>query len=113
MSQAKPHNKAALKDYIQDLGRRARAAAQLLARAETGAKDQALHAMAAALLAQKEALRRANQKDLQAGKEKGLDAAMLDRLELTDARIEEMAEGLREVANLPDPIGEITELRYR
>jgi len=60
-----------------------------------------------------QALQRANEADLAAGRERGLDAAMLDRLELTDARLEAMIEGLHQVAALPDPVGGITDLNYR
>ena len=61
---------------------------------------------------QAKVLKSENALDLANGKEKGLDAALLDRLELTDSRIESMAEGLEQIANLPDPIGEISNMRY-
>src|SRR5699024_4812549 len=61
----------------------------------------------------REAIREANEKDLEAGRERGLDAALLDRLELTPARIQGMANGVRQVAALPDPIGEISGMSYR
>jgi len=99
--------------YMQAVGQRARAAARTLARAETAPKNAALLAMAAAIERNRAALIQANQKDLAAGKERGLDAALLDRLALNDARIAAMAEGLRQIAQLPDPVGEITELRMR
>jgi glutamate-5-semialdehyde dehydrogenase len=100
-------------EYMHELGRNARRAARVLARAGTSAKDGALRRIADALLAQAEDLRAANERDLAAGREKGLDPAMLDRLELTDARIGAMAQGLREVAALPDPVGQVTDLAYR
>jgi glutamate-5-semialdehyde dehydrogenase len=98
--------------YVEGLGREARAAATALARAGTAAKNHALEAIAAEILSSHEILAQANRRDLAAGHER-LDAALLDRLELTPARIESMAEGLREIAALPDPVGEVTELRYR
>ncbi len=102
-----------VQSYMQSLGRRARRAARTLGRAETAAKDAALLAMAAAIEATSEELIAANRKDLEAGRAAGLDSAMLDRLTLNDARIEAMAEGLRQVARLPDPVGSISDLNYR
>lgn len=99
--------------YMSGLGERARGAARLMARAETGAKNAALNAMADALLAAGERLACENRKDLETGRQRGLDAALLDRLELTGARIEAMAEGLRQIAALPDPVGSISDLNYR
>jgi glutamate-5-semialdehyde dehydrogenase len=102
-----------VRQYMQEVGQRARAAARLVSRAETAAKDAALTAMATEIEHQAEALMAANRKDLEAGKSQGLDAALLDRLELDAARIQAMAEGLRQIAALPDPVGEITDLNYR
>jgi glutamate-5-semialdehyde dehydrogenase len=99
--------------YMLELGQRARAAARVVGRAETGAKNAALQAIADAILAERTRLQAENQKDLEAGRQAGLDAALLDRLELTDATIEAMAEGLRQVAALPDPVGAISHLDYR
>ena len=99
--------------YMQSVGEKARAAARLVAGVDTRTKNAALKAIAQNILDDAAHLKQANQLDLQAGKEKGLDDALLDRLELTDARIESMAEGLRQIAELDDPIGEITELRER
>ncbi|UCH54347.1 MAG: glutamate-5-semialdehyde dehydrogenase [Pseudomonadota bacterium] len=99
--------------YMHDLGRQARAAARVLARTETAGKNAALLAMATAIEARAEELIAANGKDMEAGRSQGLDEAMLDRLALNDARIEAMAEGLRQIAQLPDPVGEITDLNYR
>ncbi|MCB2428299.1 glutamate-5-semialdehyde dehydrogenase [Methylophaga pinxianii] len=99
--------------YTQKLGQQAREASRVLARATTSDKNTALMAMAKAIRDQAAVLKNANQLDLDAGKAKGLDAAMLDRLTLTDARIESMAEGLEQIAALPDPIGEISDMRYR
>jgi glutamate-5-semialdehyde dehydrogenase len=102
-----------IRQTMQQLGQRARAAARSLARAETAPKDAALRAMAAEIERQKDALLAANKKDLDAGRAQGLDAALLDRLELNGARIQSMADGLRQIAQLPDPVGEITDLNYR
>lgn len=99
--------------YMNTLGQQARHASRLMASATTAQKNAALLAMAEAINGSREALLVANDRDLQAGRDKGLDAAMLDRLELTAARIEGMTEGLRQVAALPDPVGEITDLSYR
>ena len=100
-------------EYMQAVGRRARAAARAIGRADSGRKDAALTAIAAAIEAAAATLKDANQQDLAAGREHGLDAALLDRLELNDARIAAMAEGLREIALLPDPVGSISNMNYR
>ena len=100
-------------DYMHDLGRRARSASRDLAAAETAAKNDALHAIADDLDARREPLLVANRQDLEAGAAKGLDAALLDRLELTQERIDAMIEGLRQIAALPDPIGEIFDMTFR
>ena len=89
--------------YMQAVGVRARAAARETARADSGRKDAALKAIATAIENAAPALKTENDKDMAAGRQRGLDAALLDRLELTDARIALMAEGLREIALLPDP----------
>lgn len=102
-----------IKDYMQNLGQQARAASRVLVTATTEQKNNALLAMAEQLVAQAEFLKAENAKDLAAGKENGLDAAMLDRLAITDQGVAQMAEGLRQIAGLVDPIGEITDLRYR
>ncbi len=99
--------------YIQVLGRGARSAASELRRADTGLKNRALQAMASRLASSKGLILEANAMDMQRGKESGLDAALLDRLSLDDARIDAMVEGLRQVAALPDPVGEISDMRYR
>jgi len=99
--------------YMQTLGQQARRAARALSCAETGARNAALNAIADAVLAGREQLKSENRKDMEAGSQHGLDAALLDRLELTDARIDSMAEGLRQVAALPDPVGAISDLDYR
>ncbi|TDQ36672.1 glutamate-5-semialdehyde dehydrogenase [Thiopseudomonas denitrificans] len=98
--------------YMQRLGQAAREASRVLASAPTAQKNRALLAAADELDAARASLLEANGKDMDAGRANGLDDAMLDRLELTPARIDEMIEGLRQVATLPDPIGEIQDMRY-
>jgi len=100
-------------EYMQSLGQHARQASRALARAGTETKNKALLAMAAELRAAVETLKRENERDLEAGRSKGLEAALLDRLTLSDARIESMAEGLEQIAALPDPVGEISDMTYR
>jgi len=102
-----------IEDYMQQLGRRAREASAELAMAAPGLKNEALQAIAGQLESRRAAIREANQRDLQQGRADGLDAAMLDRLELTDERIDAMIEGLRQIIALPDPVGEITDMDYR
>jgi len=102
-----------MKEYMQKLGQQARAAAIEISRADSATKNRALLEIADAIDAAVDELKVENQKDLQAGKDKGLDAAMLDRLELNDARIAGMSEGLRQVAALQDPVGEISDMAYR
>ena len=97
---------------MQELGKNARAASRVMAAADTAVKNAALLAAMDAIDSTRDKLASANVRDLEAGTKKGLDAAMLDRLELTPARIENMLEGLRQVAALSDPIGEIGEMRY-
>ena len=99
--------------YMHELGARARAASRRLAGSDTAARDGALHAIAQALDERRDALMAANREDLEAGAAKGLDAAMLDRLELTPGRIDGMIEGLRQVAALPDPVGQVFDLNFR
>ena len=94
---------------MRGLGRAARAAARLLARADTGAKNQALAAMAAEIRAAGERLLAANRDDVAQAKKDGRDAAFVDRLTLTPALIEQMAAGLEQVAALPDPVGQLSE----
>lgn len=99
-------------DYMTRLGRAAREASRVLARISTAQKNRALEAAAGSLEAAREELAAANARDLANGRDNGLDEAMLDRLALTPARIDDMIEGLRQVARLPDPIGEIRDMRY-
>ena len=99
--------------YMADVGQQAREAATAIARSSTATRNRALLATADALDAAREILAEANRKDLDNGRTNGLDSAMLDRLELTPARIDGMIEGLRQVAGLADPIGAITDMSYR
>ena len=99
--------------YMRELGLRARKASREMARADSGKKNTALSAIADALLASRASLLAANAQDMEAGRKNGLDAALLDRLELNDERIDGMAEGLRQVAALPDPVGEIEDMKYQ
>lgn len=98
--------------YMQQTGKAAREAATRLAAADPGAKNAALLATADALAAERDALLAANAEDMDRGRERDLEAALLDRLELTPARFDAMLEGLEQVAKLPDPIGQIDDLRY-
>ena len=102
---------ATLADYMADIGRRARAAAGAMAKADTRAKNDALRRIAAAIRAQQAPLQAANARDLKRARTAGLDAAALDRLALSDHAVEQMAAGLEQIAQLPDPIGEIGEVR--
>ncbi|VXC40567.1 gamma-glutamyl phosphate reductase (GPR) (Glutamate-5- semialdehyde dehydrogenase) (Glutamyl-gamma-semialdehyde dehydrogenase) (GSA dehydrogenase) [Burkholderia sp. 8Y] len=99
--------------YMTDLGRRARAASRAMARASTAAKNAALVAVADAIERERDALKAANARDLARAREKGYDAAFIDRLTLSDKALATMVEGLRQVASLADPIGEISGLKFR
>ena len=98
---------------MQGVGQAARAASRLMAQADTASKNRALTEIAAALQSQSAQLLAANARDIAAARTSGLDAASLDRLTLTEKTIHEMAEGLRQVAALPDLVGEISELKYQ
>lgn len=102
-----------VKDYMAGLGQKARAASRVIAAAPTALKNKALLAIAGELDKSRITLVAENQKDLAAGKANGLDAAMLDRLAVKPTTIDGMIEGLRQVAALPDPCGEITDMSYR
>jgi len=102
-----------INNYMQDVGERARTASRILAAASTAEKNSALQAIADDIDQSRNTLIQENQKDMHAGSAKGLDAALLDRLELTPGRIDSMIEGLRQIAALPDPIGEIFDMNYR
>jgi glutamate-5-semialdehyde dehydrogenase len=95
------------------VGKQARAAARLIARADTGTKNRALTTMAEAIVRLTPGLLEANARDVEAAKKNALDPALIDRLTLTARTIKEMADGLTQIAGLPDPIGEIVGLKYR
>jgi len=99
--------------YMAHVGTAARAAATAMAAAPTAAKDDALRALAARLRAQTAALRTANERDLQAARAAGLAEPLVDRLKLTPQAIDTVAEGCEQIAAMPDPVGEITELKRR
>jgi len=98
---------------MQELGQQARVASRQLLRADTATKNAALLNIAQLLEQNAQTLKSENAKDLEAGRNNGLDAAMLDRLTLSDATIAGMAEGLRQIASLQDPVGEISDMSYR
>ncbi len=100
-------------DYMTAIGRRARMASRGMARAATASKNEALLSIAVAIEREQAALKEANARDVAKAREKGLDAAFIDRLTLSDKALTTMIEGLRQVAALPDPIGEIEDLKFR
>jgi glutamate-5-semialdehyde dehydrogenase len=100
-------------DYMLQLGKQARRASRQARALSTEQKNKALHSIAEIIQARRDVLVAANAEDVQAGRERGLSDAMLDRLILTPERIDGMLEGLRQVADLADPVGEITDLSYR
>ena len=102
-----------IKQYMQTVGRQARAASRRLAMASTAEKNAALLAIAAAIRRDSAALVAANGEDLAAARAAGLEPALLDRLTLSAKGVEAMAEGVEQVAKLPDPIGEMTDIKYR
>ena len=102
-----------IKTYMQSVGQEARVASRMMAKASTAMKNRALLTMAAAIRRDAQKLLAANQADLEAAQNKGLEPAMLDRLALSANGVESMAEGLEQIAALADPIGEISDMRYR
>jgi glutamate-5-semialdehyde dehydrogenase len=102
-----------IKQYVADRARNAKAASRKLANVSQEIKNNALFKMAAALEKQTDTLIRENKKDLVTGEEKGLSKAMIDRLTLNPERVKAMADGLREVAALPDPVGEVIRMWRR
>lgn len=102
-----------IENYMHTLGRQARAASRAMAAADTNQKNRALLAIAAAIRRDAARLIEANRQDVEAARAAGLDAALLDRLALTEKTVVGMAEGLEQIATLPDPVGEITDLKYR
>lgn len=102
-----------IKQYMKEVGQRARKASRAMAKADTAAKNKALSLIAAAIHRDADILRTANQKDLDAARANGLAPALLDRLTLSDKAIATMVEGLEQIVALPDPIGEISNMKYR
>ena len=102
-----------MNDSISEIGKRVKASASLIANADTDTKNRALSATAEILIAARDTLISENNKDLAAARERRIGDALIDRLELNDARIEAMAEGLRQVARLDDPVGKISDLCTR
>jgi len=99
--------------YMQQVGQQARQASRLLAAANTGTKNAALMAIHEVLLAAKDTILAANKIDMDNGEKNNLDAALLDRLELNEDRFNGMLQGLKDVAALPDPIGEVSDMTFR
>ncbi len=106
-------NNTEIKSYMQSIGQKARAASRMTARAETAVKNQALIAKTDAIKRDEQKLLAANAKDLENAQARGLEAALLDRLTLSAKGVENMAEGLLQIAALTDPVGAINELDYR
>ena len=102
-----------IKHYMTQLGQQARQASRVLARANSNQKNAALNAIADLLMNSMDTLLAENNKDLEAGKARGLDDALLDRLALNQERVAGMAEGLRQIAALPDPVGEVSDMHYQ
>jgi len=102
-----------IEQYMNEVGQRARQASRAMAKADTAIKNRALTLIAAAIRRDADILRAANQKDLAAARANGLSDAMLDRLTLSDKAIATMAEGLEQIVALPDPIGEISNMKFR
>ncbi|MDR0934613.1 MAG: glutamate-5-semialdehyde dehydrogenase [Burkholderiaceae bacterium] len=102
-----------IREYMRQTGKQAREASRVMAKADTALKNRALLAIAAAVRRDAASLLQANEQDLAAARANGLEPALLDRLALTQASIATMAEGLEQIAALPDPVGEITNLKYR
>ncbi|HWU66632.1 MAG TPA: glutamate-5-semialdehyde dehydrogenase [Methylophilus sp.] len=102
-----------IQHYMKQLGEQARAASRLMAKADTNTKNQALRNIAALIRQHEKALLAANQQDMDAAKANGMEAAMLDRLALSEKSVATMAEGLEQIASLPDPIGEMSNFKYR
>ena len=102
-----------IQHYMKQLGEQARTASRLMAKADTNTKNQALRNIAALIRQHEKALLAANQQDLDAAKANGMEAAMLDRLALSEKSVATMAEGLEQIASLPDPIGEMSNFKYR
>ncbi|MCB1915663.1 MAG: glutamate-5-semialdehyde dehydrogenase [Rhodocyclaceae bacterium] len=101
------------REYMQQVGRQAREASRRMAGASTAAKNDALLRIAGEIRARRDALLEANRRDMDQARGEGLDNALLDRLSLDPASVEAMASGLEQIATLPDPVGEISEVKRR
>ncbi|MGC9329232.1 MAG: glutamate-5-semialdehyde dehydrogenase, partial [Candidatus Hinthialibacter sp.] len=108
-----PETHRSIDEYIQTMTEEARKASIILAKTSTGVKNRALREAAVLIRKNAPAIQQENRLDLEAGRQKGLSSAMLDRLELSDQRLEDIASMLEDVAMLPDPVGEVTEMRVR
>jgi glutamate-5-semialdehyde dehydrogenase len=104
---------ASIQEQVLSVARSAKKAAQILGRISTAQKNNALNRMADALIANASDLKEENSKDVTRAQQNGLSSALIDRLMVTDKTIADMAAGLREVANLPDPVGEVTGMSRR
>jgi glutamate-5-semialdehyde dehydrogenase len=102
-----------IQQYMTKIGVQAREASRHIARADTRAKNNALNTLANAIRRDSSALLEANQRDLESARAAGLESAMIDRLTLTEKGVAAMADGVDQVATLPDPVGEITDLKFR
>ena len=102
-----------IEQYMQQVGQQAREASRAIARADSNAKNEALRTIATAIRRNSTVLLAANQKDLAAARTAGLEPAMLDRLTLSEKGIAAMADGVEQIASLPDPVGEISDLKFR
>lgn len=102
-----------IQQYMQTIGRQARDASRFIARADSNVKNNALRIIAAAIRRETAALIAANREDLEAARAAGLEPAMLDRLTLSEKGVAAMAEGVEQVAALPDPVGEISDMKFR
>lgn len=102
-----------IQQYMQTVGLQARAASRVIARADSNTKNNALRTIAASIRRNSTALLAANNEDLIAARAAGLESAMLDRLALSEKSVQQMADGVEQIATLPDPVGEMTDLKYR
>ena len=102
-----------IEQYIQTVGQQAREASRIIARTDSNTKNLALRSIASAILRNSTALLAANQQDLASARAAGLEPALLDRLTLTEKSIAAMAEGVEQVASLPDPVGEISDMKFQ
>ena len=102
-----------IEKYMEDLGQRAQAASLVIGHATTETKNNALQIIAERFADRESEILAANRRDLDAGESRGLTGALMDRLELTSPRIATMAQGLHDIAALPDPVGEITDMAFR